>query len=119
VAPRIVLHFHPGWGYQDGTVLNAIATSGWYRSQWQTGTSNGGLTAHRGGDRWRWESDMFGERYDDAPARDRPVYGAWTTRPRRVGNHYTPLVAELVNPRVHGRMPKWSDVQRSRQGAPP
>ncbi len=84
MAPRIVLHFHPGWGFGDGTVLEAIAASGWYRSQWQTGTSNGGLTAHRGGDRWRWESKMFDGRYDDAPAGDRPVYGAWN----RHNDHY-------------------------------
>ena len=80
MAPRIVLHFHPGCGFGDGTVLEAIASSGWYRSQWQTGTSNGGLTAHRGGDRWRWESTMFEGRYDDARAMDRPVYGAWNRR---------------------------------------
>jgi hypothetical protein len=80
VAPRIVLHFHPGWGFDGGTVLEAIASSGWYRSQWQTGTSNGGLTAHRGGDRWRWESQMFDGRYDDARPMDRPVYGAWNRR---------------------------------------
>lgn len=80
VAPRIVLHFHPGWGFGDVTVLDAIATSGTYRSQWQTGTSNGGLTAHRGGQRWRWESRMFDGRYDDAPAAERPVYGAWNRR---------------------------------------
>lgn len=77
MAPRIVLHFHPGWGFDGGTVLDAIASSGLYRSQWQTRTSNGGLTAHPGGDRWRWESKMFEGRYDDAPAVDRPVYGAW------------------------------------------
>lgn len=80
MAPRIVLHFHPGWGFGDGTVLEAMASSGWYRSQWQTGTSNGGLTAYRGGDRWQWESRMFGRRYDDASAKDRPVYGAWNRR---------------------------------------
>ena len=49
-------------------MLEAIASSGVYRSQFETGTSNGGLTAHPGGDRWRWESAMFGTRYDDAAA---------------------------------------------------
>lgn len=77
VAPRIVLHFHPGWAFGEGTVLDAIATAGVYRSQWQTGTSNGGLTAHPGGDRWRWEHKIFEGQYDDASAADRPVYGAW------------------------------------------
>lgn len=85
MAPRIVLHFHPGWGFGDATVLEAMARSGWYRSQWQTGTSNGGLTAHRGGDRWRWESRMFAGRYDDAPASERPVYGAWNRNDDQYG----------------------------------
>jgi len=80
VAPRIVLHFHPGWWFGAGTVLDAIAASGVYRSQWETATSNGGLTAHPGGDRWRWESRIFEGRYDDAGAADRPVYGAWNRR---------------------------------------
>ncbi len=77
---RIVLHFHPGWAFAKGTVLDAISTSGRYRSQWQTGTSNGGLTAFRGGDRWRWESKIFAGRYDEALDEERPVYGAWNRR---------------------------------------
>lgn len=73
----IVLHFHPGWPFADGTVLESIADTGVYRSQWETGTSNGGLTAVPGGDRWRWESRLFEGRYDGAGAAARPVYGAW------------------------------------------
>lgn len=57
-----------------------MARDGVYRSQFETGISNGGLTAHPGGDRWRWESRLFGGRYDHAPARERPVYGAWNRR---------------------------------------
>lgn len=75
--PAVVLHFHPGWPSGGGTVLDAIVRAGCYRSQWVTGTSNGGLTARPGGDRWRWESQMFDGRYDDARPEDRPVYGAW------------------------------------------
>ena len=74
------MHFHPGWGFAGGTVLEAISASGRYRSQWETGTSNGGLTARPGGDRWRWESRIFGGRYDDAVDEERPVYGAWNRR---------------------------------------
>lgn len=77
VKAGIVLHFHPGWGFGDGTVLDAIVTSGRYRSQWETGISNGGLTAVLGGDRWRWESRLFAGRYDEADATERPLYGAW------------------------------------------
>lgn len=50
-----------------------------------TGTSNGGLTAHPGGDRWRWESRIFGAAYDTAPAHERPVYGALNFRRQLVG----------------------------------
>jgi len=50
------------------TVLEHLARDGVYRSQFETGTSNGGLTAHPGGDRWRWEQRIFGHAYDDAPA---------------------------------------------------
>ena len=95
------MHFHPGWGFGDGTVLDAIATSGRYRSQWQTGTSNGGLTAYRGGDRWRWESELFEGRYDDSPAEGRPVYGAWNRRDDmygaspRFGSAYLRLRSEV------------------------
>ena len=53
-----------------------MASSGRHLSQFETGTSNGGLTAHPGGDRWRWESRLFNGRYDTTSAEARPVYGA-------------------------------------------
>jgi hypothetical protein len=56
-----------------------------YRSQFETGTSNGGLTAHAGGARWRWEQRLFGHAYDDAPNSERPKYGALNHRRRRIG----------------------------------
>lgn len=80
MTARVDLHFHPGWPFGDGTVLGAIASTGAYRSQWETGTSNGALTAHPGGARWRWESRLFAGRYDEAAAHERPVYGAWDRR---------------------------------------
>ncbi|WTJ93120.1 DUF3626 domain-containing protein [Streptomyces sp. NBC_01537] len=58
---------------------------GVHHSQFVTGTSNGGLTAHPGGDRWRWESRVFGGAYDSAPARQRPVYGALNFRRAAAG----------------------------------
>lgn len=57
-----------------------MAADGVYRSQFATGTSNGGLTAFEGGDRWRWESRLFSGRYDEGPASARPLYGAWNRR---------------------------------------
>lgn len=80
MAPCIVVHFHPGWGFGQGTVLDAIVAAGAYWSQWVTGTSNGGLTAWPGGDRQCWESRIFEGRYDDADPADRPIYGAWNRR---------------------------------------
>jgi hypothetical protein len=66
-------------------ILRRMADDGVYRSQFETGTSNGGLTAYPGGDRWRWENRIFGGAYDDAPAGDRPKYGALNFRRRLVG----------------------------------
>ncbi|HJP73659.1 MAG TPA: DUF3626 domain-containing protein [Pseudonocardiaceae bacterium] len=82
---RIDLHFHPDRLINGEPILAAMARAGWYRSQFETGTSNGGLTAHPGGDRWRWESRLFGSAYDEAPVSARPKYGALNFRNRRNG----------------------------------
>lgn len=66
-------------------ILVGLAQDGVYRSQFVTGTSNGGLTAHPGGDRWRWESRIFGGAYDGVPGEQRPVYGALNFRRQEVG----------------------------------
>ncbi|MET9226063.1 DUF3626 domain-containing protein [Lentzea sp. NPDC003310] len=68
---RVTLNFHPGRG-----VLDRLVRDGVYRSQFETGTSNGGLTAHPGGARWEWESRLFGGAYDHADPAHRPKYGA-------------------------------------------
>ncbi|MEV0646475.1 DUF3626 domain-containing protein [Phytomonospora sp. NPDC050363] len=75
-ALRVTVNFHPDRRAGGKPVLDALAEDGFYLSQFVTGTSNGGLTAHPGGDRWRWESRIFAGAYDDAPAHERPVYGA-------------------------------------------
>lgn len=82
---RVTLNFHPDRLRGDATVLAWLARDGVYRSQFETGTSNGGLTAHPGGDRWRWEQRIFGHAYDAAPASERPKYGALNHRGRRIG----------------------------------
>ncbi|WP_156399847.1 DUF3626 domain-containing protein [Phycicoccus sp. Soil748] len=82
---RVTLNFHPDRLHQGVPILRALATAGAYRSQFETGTSNGGLTAHPGGDRWRWEQRIFGGAYDRAPADQRPKYGALNHRLRSVG----------------------------------
>jgi hypothetical protein len=70
LTARVTLNFHPE------NVVAALVRDGRYRSQFETGTSNGGLTAYPGGDRWQWESRMFGHAYDEAEADQRPVYGS-------------------------------------------
>jgi hypothetical protein len=82
---RVTLHFHPDRLVRGVPILERMARDGVYRSQFETRVSNGGLTAYPGGDRWRWESRMFGGAYDDSPAADRPKYGALNFRLRRVG----------------------------------
>jgi hypothetical protein len=42
---RVTLHFHPDRQVDGALVLEIIARDGVYRSQFETGTSNGGLTA--------------------------------------------------------------------------
>ncbi len=79
-ALPVTLHFHPDAPYGGATVLQSIGADGHYRSQFVTGVSNGGLTAHPDGDRWRWEHRMFAGAYDDAPAASRPVYGSLDDR---------------------------------------
>lgn len=85
---RITLNFHPDRAAGAGTgvgLMQALVVGGVYRSQFETGTSNGGLTAHPGGDRWLWERALFDGAYDEAPAVERPKYGALNHRRRPLG----------------------------------
>lgn len=81
----VTLNFHPDRWSGDRPILTSLAEDGVYRSQFVTGTGNGGLTAHPGGARWLWESRIFGGAYDDAPPESRPVYGALNFRRNPVG----------------------------------
>jgi len=82
---RVTLQFHPDRLHGGTPILRSLASAGVYRSQFETGTSNGGLTAHPGGDRWNWESRIFGTAYDDAPPAERPKYGSLNFRRRATG----------------------------------
>jgi hypothetical protein len=98
----VTLNFHPDRYHQGKHILQGLATDGVYRSQFETGTSNGGLTAHPGGDRWRWESQIFGSAYDTAHAAERPKYGALNYQRRgtggspRFGSAYLRLRPEVL-----------------------
>jgi hypothetical protein len=82
---RVTLHFHPDRLAAGTPILERIARDGVYRSQFETGTSNGGLTAHPDGDRWRRESRIFAGAYDDGPPAARPKYGSLNFRRRLAG----------------------------------
>ncbi|WP_240670015.1 DUF3626 domain-containing protein [Actinoplanes solisilvae] len=70
----ITVSFHPDRLLGDGsTVAGRLAAEGVYRSQFETGISNGGLTAFSGGARDVWEQRMFPGVYTGAQGR--PVYG--------------------------------------------
>lgn len=57
------LNFHPGRVSAGMPILEALARDGAYHAQFVTGTSNGGVTAHPGGDRTRWgEADLSAAR---------------------------------------------------------
>lgn len=67
----ITVNFHPDRLLADGrTVVEHLVAEGRYRSQFETGISNGGL----GGHRERWEQRMFGGAYAGVTV-GRPVYG--------------------------------------------
>lgn len=84
-AWSMTVNFHADRSVAAVPILVAMAHDRGYRTQYETGTSNGGLTAYPGGDRWRWEQRIFGGVYDDAPARERPRYGALNHRGRAYG----------------------------------
>lgn len=76
---KVTLNFHPDTIVSGLTTIEWLAREGVYRSQFETGISNGGLTAYPGGDRWSWESRIFEGAYDTCHGPDlmlRPKYGA-------------------------------------------
>ena len=76
----MTLQFHPSWPFGDGLVIESMARDGVYRSQFETRTSNGGLTAHPGGDRWRWATRTAAR---PRHGRARPMPAVSTSGPAR------------------------------------
>jgi hypothetical protein len=76
---RIAVHFHPDRvGRKPMSVAESLLNDGHYRNQFETGLSSGGRTAFLGGERDRWEKDLFGGAYleSDVVVGERPKYGA-------------------------------------------
>lgn len=103
-ALEITINFHPDrLSATQRPILDVIANDGILRSQFETGTSNGGLTAYVGGDRWTWESLAFQGKYDHCPAADRPKYGALNYQQQgggaspRFGSSYFKLKRHVIN----------------------
>lgn len=84
-ALRVTVNFHPARLHRGVPLLRCLADDGAYRSQFETGTGNGSLSAYPGGERWHWETRLFGGAYDAAAATERPKVGALNFRRRAAG----------------------------------
>ena len=75
---RVGLHFHPDRPCTEGqSVVQCLLEQGVYKSQFETGISNGGLTAYAGGRRDTCEQQLFGGAYHEGvPDSERPKYGS-------------------------------------------
>ena len=61
---RVVLHFHPDrLDSSMKLVADSLLESGFYRSQFHTGISNGSVSATPGGERDNWEKAIYGGAY--------------------------------------------------------
>ena len=78
-SARITVNFHPDRLDNRGrTVAQGLRHDGRYVSQWVTGVSSGSRSAIRGGERERFERDLFGDvyAYADPHTIEFPIYGA-------------------------------------------
>jgi hypothetical protein len=74
----IALHFHPDRPVGPRTVSRSLLEDGIYKSQFETGISNGHVSAHQGGARDEWERSLFNGAYNvsGVDPTQRPKYGA-------------------------------------------
>ncbi|UZJ81100.1 DUF3626 domain-containing protein [Fictibacillus sp. KU28468] len=76
---RVGLHFHPDRPNSTmQTVAEALLENGIYKSQFETGISNGSVSSYPGGERDLWEKRIFGGAYQlfGTTNNQRPKYGA-------------------------------------------
>ena len=75
----IAIHFHPERLTKAGySVAEGLVRTGRFRTQYETGISNGSPTAFPGGARDEWEKTFFGGLYHQEASKliERPKYGA-------------------------------------------
>ena len=75
----VTVNFHLDRFSNNGKlIIENLLVDGEYHNQYKTGTSNGGRTAHIGGDRDLWEKRLFNGIYHDGQSEmiSRPKYGA-------------------------------------------
>ena len=75
---RIALHFHPDRPVEFRNVARGLLEEGIYKNQFETGISNGSVSAYTGGARDEWERSIFNGAYHipGVEAAHRPKYGA-------------------------------------------
>ena len=77
VDAPVTVNFHPDRLVAGGrSVVECLVAQGRYRSQFETGISNGKVMPLPGQDREVWERRMFGGAYPPGMVAGRPVYGA-------------------------------------------
>ncbi len=77
----VTLNFHPDRYSNNGKlIITNLLEEGEYKSQFATGTTNGGRTAYPGGERDEWERGLFRGAYHDggADSENRAPYGDFT-----------------------------------------
>lgn len=84
-ASSITINFHPDALHGNGLMIESLARDGIYRSQFETGISNGALNVSSESGRFLWESRIFGGAYDLAEAASHPKYGALNDRQMIIG----------------------------------
>ena len=77
---RVTLHFHPDRLVSGTPILDLMARDGVYRSQFETGSGNGGLTAYRDDVRW-WNVRPPDAYMDRVEAGELPIGGSESLDP--------------------------------------
>ena len=130
-SSRIAVHFHPDRMVKDGkSVIESLLQSGKYQNQFESGISNGSVSAFLGGQRDKWEREVFGGAYHSSGMNpeERPNYGALHLMPHpdgpapRFGSCYFLLRPEVskrstftyydshTNPLEKGTISEFSDI---------